>query len=150
MTATLEDAVILAAEKHRGQTDKGGFPYIMHPLRVMHRLGPGASGDERVAAVLHDVVEDSDVTLDDLRRRGFAESVVAAVDALTKRPAEKVDYFAAIRRAGANPIARAVKIADLSDNLDISRLPSPTARDHERIERYRVALEMLAAEQKGD
>ena len=148
MTAALEDALILAADKHRGQIDKGGFPYILHPLRVMHRLGLEASAEERIVAVLHDVVEDSDVTLADLRRLGFSEPVVEAVDRLTKRPEEEADYFAAIRRAGANPIARRVKIADLTDNLDLSRLPNPSEQDRARIGRYQQALAMLATEQK--
>lgn len=143
MTATLEDALILAADKHRGQRDKAGAPYILHPLRVMHSLGFDATTEERIAAALHDVVEDSDVTLDELRRRGFSEAVVRAVDSLTKRPEEEQDYFAAIRRAGADPIGRKVKIADLTDNLDLSRMKSPSERDHARIERYRKALEML-------
>jgi guanosine-3',5'-bis(diphosphate) 3'-pyrophosphohydrolase len=143
MPPTLEDALILAADKHRGQKDKAGNPYILHPLRVMHHLGHAATPEERLAAVLHDVVEDCDVTLADLRALGYAEAVVAAVDALTKRPEEEDDYFAAIRRAGADPIARRVKIADLTDNLDLSRIAAPSARDHARIERYRQALAML-------
>lgn len=145
MAATIEDALMLAADKHRGQTDKGGMPYILHPLRVMHRLGIEATAEERIVAVLHDVVEDSDVTLDELRRRGFAEEVVRAVDSLTKRPEEENDYFAAVARAGADPIGRRVKIADLSDNLDLKRVTHPSDADRRRMEKYRKALRQLGA-----
>jgi (p)ppGpp synthase/HD superfamily hydrolase len=81
--ATLERAIAIAAAAHTGQTDKGGQPYILHPLRVMMRC---TTADEQIAAVLHDVVEDSDVTLADLEQEGFPRSVVEAVEALTKRP----------------------------------------------------------------
>ncbi|WP_342359474.1 HD domain-containing protein [Terrarubrum flagellatum] len=143
MTATIEDALMLAADKHRGQTDKAGLPYILHPLRVMHHLGLDATMQERMAALLHDLVEDTDVTLDDLRAQGFPAEVVQAVDSLTKRPEEKEDYFAAVRRAGADPIGRKVKIADLTDNMDVRRIRSPTDKDRLRIERYRKALDLL-------
>ena len=145
MSASLEDAVILAAESHRGQRDKGGQPYILHPLRVMHRLGPDASPEARMAALLHDVVEDGDVSLAELARRGFPAAVVAAVDSLTKRPEEEGDYFAAIARAGADPIARQVKIADLTDNLDLTRMTADSPGDVARVEKYRKALKMLQA-----
>jgi (p)ppGpp synthase/HD superfamily hydrolase len=143
MSATLEDAIALAADRHRGQRDKSGAPYILHPLRVMLGLGATATPEERMAAVLHDVVEDCDVTLDELRRLGFSAAVVAAVDGLTKRPEEETDYMAAIRRAAANPVARRVKMADLTDNLDLSRISSPTEKDFSRLERYRKALDFL-------
>jgi (p)ppGpp synthase/HD superfamily hydrolase len=143
---TLEDALILAADKHRGQRDKNGQPYILHPLRVMHHLGFDAAEAERMAALLHDVVEDTDVTFDDLRRRGFSEEVVSAVESLTKRPEEEADYFAAVARAGAHPIGRKVKIADLTDNLDRRRIPAPTAADEKRLAKYAKAISMLRGE----
>jgi (p)ppGpp synthase/HD superfamily hydrolase len=138
--STLERAIVIAAEAHAGQIDKGGAPYILHPLRVMFRLH---SPEERIAAVLHDVVEDSDWTLDRLRAEGFAEGVVAAVDHLTKREGEA--YEAYIARAGRHPVARAVKVADLLDNLDLSRIAVPSERDEARIERYRRAIIELQA-----
>lgn len=133
--STLERAIALAAKAHEGQVDKVGAPYILHPLRVMLRV---RSTEERIAAVLHDVVEDCNVTLDDLRREGFTEAVVTAVAALTKRPGE--DYEAFVLRAAADPIGRAVKLADLADNSDMSRIANPTPKDLERLEKYRRAI----------
>ena len=128
---TLEDAIALAAEAHRGQRDKSGQPYILHPIRVMMRCRTEA---ERIAAVLHDVVEDTGRTFDDLRALGYSEEVVAALDCLTKREGE--GYGAFVERAASNPIARVVKMADIEDNLDLRRLPDITDKDVERIGRY--------------
>lgn len=135
----LDLAIKLATEAHAGQHDKGGEPYILHPLRVMLAM---KTEDERIVAVLHDVVEDTTWTCDDLYwQHGFSPDIVLAITALTRRPGE--DYFDFIRRAAENPIARAVKIADVRDNLDPSRgLPDdPQALD--RVEKYRRALAML-------
>lgn len=140
---TLEDALILAAQKHRGQVDKAGKPYILHPLRVMQNLGAGASDEERMAALLHDIVEDCDVSFDDLHEMGFPSSVVVAVQHLTKTEDEQRDYMSAIRRVAQNSIARRVKIADLTDNSDISRLKNPTATDYARLEKYQKAKQFL-------
>jgi (p)ppGpp synthase/HD superfamily hydrolase len=143
MKLTLEDAIILATQRHRGQSDKAGVPYILHPLRVMASLGQNASESERIVAVLHDVVEDCDVSLQNLRDLGFSEEVVAAVDALTKRDDEKDDYMRAIRRVAENEIARRVKIGDLTDNMDLSRIANPTENDRARLEKYRAAKKFL-------
>jgi (p)ppGpp synthase/HD superfamily hydrolase len=129
--ATLEDAILLAAQAHRGQADRNGQPYVLHALRVMFRL---EAEHERMAGVLHDVVEDTPNTLADLRALGYPEEVVAAVDCLTRRPDET--YEAYIARAAANPIARRVKLADLEDNLDLRRLSTLTDHDLERLKRY--------------
>lgn len=145
---TLDRAVALAVEKHAGQLDKGGAPYILHPLRVMLAV----SGEyECMAAVLHDVVEDCGVTIDELRDRGLPEPVVEAVEALTKRPDEHgaERYFEFVERAGQNDIARAVKLADLTDNMDLSRIALPTERDFARVERYRKAKKLLEAIERG-
>jgi (p)ppGpp synthase/HD superfamily hydrolase len=128
---TLEDAIALAVEAHRGQKEKAGQPYILHVLRVMFRL---EAEPEQMAGVLHDLVEDTPYTLDDLRRLGYPEPVVTAVDCLTRREDETYEEF--VERAGANSIARRVKLADLEDNMDIRRLPAVTERDRERLERY--------------
>lgn len=138
---SLERAIEIALMAHAGQTDKAGAPYVLHPLRVMLAQ---ATEEARIAAVLHDVVEDGDGwTLDGLRAEGFAPDVVAAVDHLTKREEEKDDYLAFVRRAAGNPIARRVKLADIQDNLDVTRLPRVTDRDMARLNRYLEALEWL-------
>lgn len=139
MARTLEDAIALAVTAHRGQRDKAGRPYILHPLRLMMAVGP----DEAVAmaAVLHDVVEDSDETLASLRERGFSEAVVRAVDHLTRREGETYEAF--IERAAADPIARRVKRADLEDNMDVRRLEVVDERSAERLARYLRAWRAL-------
>jgi hypothetical protein len=133
----LEQVISLAALAHSGQKDKGGQPYILHPLRVMLSLD---TEEERVVAVLHDIVEDTNWTLDALAIT-FPRSIVAAVDALTKREGES--YTAFIRRVSLNPLARRVKIADLKDNLDMRRIPNATTSDWDRAERYQIALAYL-------
>nr|WP_199045272.1 HD domain-containing protein [Dyella sp. ASV24] len=139
--ATLERAIAIAAEAHVGQVDKAGQPYILHPIRVMLRLNLST---ERIAAVLHDVVEDSSVTLDFLRAEGFSPEVVSAVDALTKRQGES--RMDAAHRARQDPIARVVKLADNAENMDLSRIAEPTERDHARVEEYKVVRSILLGE----
>lgn len=138
--AGLERAIAIAAEAHAGQVDKGGAPYILHPLRVMLSV---STPDERITAVLHDVVEDSDWTFEALAEAGFSRSVIAALKCLTKTEGEAYDAF--IQRARANPIARAVKLADIADNSDLSRIQNPSTEDHWRMEKYRRAAEALRA-----
>lgn len=138
----LEDAVALAVEAHRGQKDKAGQPYILHPLRVMLRLD---TEEARRVGILHDVVEDSTVTLDELRGRGYPERELAALDALTRRSAAGETYEAFIARVAANPLARVVKLADLEDNMDVRRLPTIDEVARERLERYRRAWVALRA-----
>lgn len=128
---TLEDAIALAAEAHRGQRDKSGQPYILHPIRVMLRC---QTESQRIAAVLHDVVEDTGRTFDDLRGLGYPEEIIKALDCLTKREGEPYDAF--VERAASDPIARVVKIADIEDNMDLRRLPGISEKDVERISRY--------------
>ena len=142
-TTTLEDAIALAVEAHRGQREKAGQPYILHVLRVMFRLDGEA---ERIVAVLHDVVEDTGRTFDDLRRLGYPDEVLAALECVTKREGESYDQFVA--RAASNPIARRVKLADLEDNLDLRRLPAVADKDFDRLARYVKAWRHL--KQLGD
>jgi len=99
--------------------------------------------EERIAAVLHDVVEDTDVTIERLEAEGFSELVLRAVEALTKREGENYEAF--IERAAANPVARVVKRADLAENSDLSRIPIPTEKDRQRVEKYRRAIAQLEA-----
>jgi (p)ppGpp synthase/HD superfamily hydrolase len=139
--ATLERAIEIAARFHAGQVDKGGQPYLLHPLRLMFAM---RTPQERMAAVLHDIVEDTDVTFADLTCEGFSQDVVAAIQALTKKPGEsRID---AAHRAAANPIARAVKLADVMDNMDLSRIADPSEKDFARLKEYeQVRLVLLAA-----
>jgi (p)ppGpp synthase/HD superfamily hydrolase len=134
----IEDAIALAAQAHRGQKDKGGAPYILHPLRLMLRMTTDA---ERMVAVLHDVVEDTEWTEEALRKKGYPETVLGPLRALTKRQGESYEEF--IDRAALDPVARRVKLADLEDNMDLRRIPQPTTGDLDRLVRYRRAWSLL-------
>jgi len=140
--STLEKAIALAVNVHQGQTDRAGAPYILHPLRVMFRL----QGDvEQIVGVLHDVVEDSETTFDDLRRMGFSEAVITALDAVTRRDDETYEVF--VERSAAQPLARRVKLADLADNMDVRRFSGDlSAKDLARLNRYRRAWNRLTSE----
>ena len=138
--STLERALTIAATAHAGQKERNGAPYILHPIRVMLAV---VTPDERMAAVLHDVVEDTAVTFAQLRDEGFPAEVLEAVELLTHDDAEP--YLDYVRRAGKHAVARAVKMADLRDNLDVSRLPKVTDRDRERFGRYEAALALLSS-----
>lgn len=136
--AGIDKALQIAIRAHEGHTDRAGQPYILHPLRIMAGLN---SMTEKIVAVLHDVVEDSDISIADLGEAGFSADIIQAVDALTRRPGE--DYFDYIERLSVHPLAVRVKRADLRDNLDGSRLSSFTDRDQARFQKYLTALQML-------
>jgi (p)ppGpp synthase/HD superfamily hydrolase len=136
--STFERAVEIATEAHAGQVDKAGAPYITHPLRVASAV---PDGEAAIVAILHDVVEDSDWTLDRLREEGFSDTVIAGVDAMTRREGE--DYMAFVDRAGSDALGRVVKRADLIDNMDRTRLASPGPEEEKRIARYQEALARL-------
>lgn len=138
---TLDDAVALATRAHAGQVDKAGRQYIEHPMRVMHRV---RSDDERITAVLHDVLEDTNVTVDDLRSLQCPENVIAAIVALSKRPGESLED--SMRRAAADPIALTVKLADIADNSDPLRLSLLDAETADRLrKKYDKCLTLLKA-----
>lgn len=137
----LEKAIVLAATAHRGQVDKAGAPYILHPLRMMLTMHTPA---EMMAAVLHDVVEDTAWTLEALRAEGFPDEVVEAVGGLTRREDESYEAF--IERAAQHPLARRVKLADLEDNMDLRRLARLTDADQARLVRYQRAWRRLMEE----
>ena len=139
--AIIEDAVSIAAQAHRGQKDKAGAPYLLHPLRMMLRMDTEAA---MMAAVLHDVVEDTDWTLERLREVGFSEEVLEALDCLTHREGESYQQF--VERVRTNPIARQVKIADLEDNMNVRRINRLGPRDLERLEKYHRAWRALTGE----
>lgn len=137
---SLDTTLMLAVRAHYGRTDKGGQPYILHPIRIMMRQ---TTLEARQVALLHDVIEDTDMTLDHIREYGFSEVVIEAMDAITRRPDEPYlsEY---IERVALNRIATAVKIDDLLDNMDPTRLVVVTAKDQDRIDhRYKPALQRL-------
>lgn len=135
----IETALAIALAAHRGQRDKSGAAYILHPVRLMAQFDDTPT---RVVALLHDTVEDSALTLDDLRARGFPEAIVAGVEAMTRRADETYEAF--IARAGANPLARRVKRADLADNMDLKRLAVVGEGDVARLRRYFAAWHRLS------
>jgi (p)ppGpp synthase/HD superfamily hydrolase len=143
MKPTLEDAILLAVRAHRGQRDRNGQPYILHPLRVMFRLESEA---ERIVGVLHDVIEDTKYTRADLRKMGYSDEILQALDGVTRRAGESYEDF--VLRAKANPISRQVKLADLEDNMDIRRLSAVTLKDSKRLGRYRKAWSVLRNERQ--
>jgi guanosine-3',5'-bis(diphosphate) 3'-pyrophosphohydrolase len=137
-SVALEQAIMAACDAHYGQTDRAGQPYILHPLRVMAKM---TTETERIAAVLHDAAEDSDAW--DVERVWveFGRDVGAAVDALTKRDGEEYDAY--LGRVEENPVARKVKLADLQDNSDMTRLARATDKDWERYRKYQLAISRL-------
>ncbi len=139
MAATLVDALRLALDCHGDTLDKAGRePYLLHPLRVML-----AQRDEhaRIAAVLHDTVEDTALTLEQVAAAGFAPEVVRALRLLTHDDDTPYEHY--VRRLKPDPVARQVKIADLEDNMDVRRLDRLSTRDHQRLDRYLAAWREL-------
>ena len=137
----LNRAIEIAAKAHAGQMDKGGHPYIMHPLRVMMNFCGDSDETTKICAILHDVVEDTEVTLEDLQVEGFSDEVIIALDCLTEREGECYDDF--IGRILTNIIACKVKYGDLADNSNLARIPNPTAKDRERIVKYNKAADRI-------
>jgi (p)ppGpp synthase/HD superfamily hydrolase len=137
--STLERAIEIATEAHRGQLDKAGCDYIEHPLRVM---AAGKSLDEKIVGVLHDVVEDTNWTFEGLAAEGFSAEVIEALRCVTKL-SESESYDKFIARVKRNPLAVAVKLNDLSDNMDIRRLPYLSDKDVKRLKRYLKAYKQL-------
>ncbi len=130
-------ALEIARKAHKGQLDKAGKDYINHPIKVASAL----EGEAKIVALLHDVVEDTDITLEQIRNYGFNEIVIDALDAVTKREGENYDEF--ISRIKDNPVAVKVKLADLKDNMDLLRLPELSERDLQRIAKYHKAYRFL-------
>ena len=135
----LEKAIAIAVDAHKGQTDKSGLPYILHPLRIMMTMPDEAT---RIVAVLHDVVEDTDCTLAELKDAGFSEDVIAAVDRMTHRESDSYDAY--IQKIADNAIARRVKLGDLEDNMNVRRLPNIRDKDLERLRKYHKYHLMLS------
>ena len=140
--STLERAIEIATEAHKGQYDKAGNDYIGHPLRVMDM---GRSEEEKIVGVLHDVVEDTDWTFEMLAAEGFSQDIIAALKCVTKI-SENENYDDFIERVKKNPLAATVKINDLSDNMDIRRLPYLSDKDVKRLKKYLKAYKKLVGE----
>ena len=139
--STLERAIEIATEAHRGQFDKAGNNYIDHPLRVM---SAGKTLNEKIVGVLHDVVEDSNWTFEQLSNEGFSDEIIAALRCVTKL-SEDEPYDEFIERVKKNNLAIAVKINDLSDNMDIRRLKEFTEKDFQRLQKYhRVYTQLIS------
>lgn len=136
--STLEKAIALAANRHSGQVDKANQSYILHPLRLMLQM---KTPTQQIVAVLHDILEDTDTTVIELITLGFSQEVVEAIQALTKR--EDENRIEAAYKAVKNPIARAVKLADVADNMDLSRIAQPTTADFLRVEEYKQVRQIL-------
>lgn len=134
---TLEKAIAIASNAHAGQVDKGGKPYILHPVRVMMAQ---QSIDAMIVGVLHDVVEDTTISLEELTKLGFSNEVVEAINCLTKKGKNYDMYLQKVKQ---NSLAREVKLADLADNMDLSRLPTVTEKDLKRQQKYLKASEYL-------
>ena len=140
--STLKRAIEIAKEAHMGQMDKAGNEYIGHPLRVMEM---GKTEEEKIVGVLHDVVEDSGWTFDALEAEGFSKEVLDALKCVTKK-SENENYDDFIERVKKNPLAVAVKINDLTDNMDIRRLPYLSDKDVKRLKKYLKAYKKLTGE----
>ncbi|MBQ6272733.1 MAG: HD domain-containing protein [Oscillospiraceae bacterium] len=137
-TEQTNKAMRLAYEAHQGQWDKSGVPYVFHPLHLAEQM---PDEDCTVAALLHDVVEDTETTLEDLRKMGFSPRALEAVSLLTHDPAEPyLDYVARVKQ---NPVARTVKLADLRHNSDLRRIDRVTEKDLARVEKYAAAIRLL-------
>ena len=137
-TELTRKAMNIAYAAHHGQTDRSGVPYVFHPARVAANFDSEA---EACVAWLHDVIEDTDVTLSDIRLAGFGKPICDALQLLTHD--KSVPYMEYVARIAQNPIARAVKLADLRDNMDTSRLTGISEKDWQRLEKYRAAYRLL-------
>ena len=136
----LERAIEIAVCAHKGATDKGGNAYILHPLRVMASL---ETDEEKIVGVLHDVVEDADEwDFHRLKSEGFSDKILDGLRSVTKT-SDNEDYDKFVQRAFANSIGRAVKIADICDNLDVTRIGKLTVQDINRLNKYKKALKVL-------
>lgn len=136
-TKQTKKAINIAYNAHQGQFDKYGLPYILHPIHVAEQMN---TEEECIVAILHDVVEDTDITMEQLEK-DFSYTVIEALTLLTRDKTK--DYMEYIRKLSDNPIARNVKLADLQHNTDPTRLKFLTAHDNARNKKYKIAFEFL-------
>jgi len=137
----LQRALEIAVDSHKSQRQKDGTPYALHPIRLSMSL---QSEEQKIVALLHDVVEDTDWTFEDLIEEGFNDHVIEALRLLTHTDGSPYEDY--IERLASNPLARAVKKADLADNMDLKRIPEPSEKDFARLQKYHGAWRRLNVE----
>lgn len=140
--STLERAIEIAVNAHKGQKDKSGAPYILHLIRVMEK---GKSEVEKICGILHDLVEDTQWTFEGLKKEGFSKEIIEVLKLITKE-SEDEDYTRFINRVITNSTATSVKINDLRDNMDITRLNQISSKDLIRLKKYLIAHRLLIAQ----
>ncbi len=140
MNYLLDKAILMAVIAHTGQLDKANKPYILHPLRIMLSM---STKEEMIVGVLHDVIEDSLVTLDILQKEGFSHKILKALDTISRRKNETYDEY--LKRIQTNSLACKIKQIDLQDNMRLDRITCPTERDFARIEKYKEAAKILGS-----
>jgi (p)ppGpp synthase/HD superfamily hydrolase len=141
----LQRAIEIAVLAHKGQSRKNGDPYILHPLRLMHAV---PSTREKIVAVLHDVVEDTSVTMDQLKSEGFSPEILDALALVTHDGNEPYDEY--INNIKTNPIARSVKLADLRDNSNLHEIPELNDKDLARVKKYHRAFKSLSQQSTNE
>lgn len=141
---SVSKALRLATAAHSGQVDKAGENYIKHPIAVAQTVN---TAEAQTVALLHDIVEDTPVTFEELKAEGFSDAVLHAVYCLTHQEGEARDIY--ISRIAENPLATTVKLADLAHNSDLSRIPAPTEKDFARAERYAREIDFLKQARKA-
>lgn len=137
-TEMTKRALKLSYEAHKDQVDKSGVPYVFHPFHLAEQMQDEAT---TCVALLHDIIEDTDYTLDDLSSKGFSDEIVSAIVRMTHN--KSVPYMEYIARIAENPIAKAVKLADLKHNSDLSRLDIVAEKDLKRVRKYKAAIKLL-------
>ena len=138
-TDLTKKALKISFEAHKNQVDKSGIPYVYHPFHIAEQM---KDEDTTIVALLHDVVEDADITLEQLRSIGFSDAVIEAIALMTHD--KSVPYMDYVRNIAKNDIARAVKLEDLRHNSDLSRLDKVTEKDVMRAEKYKEAIDILS------
>lgn len=144
-TKMTKKAMKLCFEAHKNQVDKSGMPYVFHPFHLAEQMKDEST---TVTALLHDIVEDTECTINDLISMGFPEEVTEAVSLMTHNC--NIPYLEYVKIISTNPVARAVKLADLKHNSDLTRLDTITQKDIDRTEKYRKAIEILEKQNTGD
>ena len=135
----VKKAALIAYNAHKDQSDKGGYPYIMHPIHIAEQM---ETEDETIAALLHDVIEDTDIGFDYLKKEGFSDTVINCLKILTKAPNEDyMDYIRKIKKTGG--IALKIKKADMAHNMIAERISKKIQSDESRMEKYRAAFDIL-------